>query len=53
MMWSMAGIPGTTPSERKLKYLVLLKDSKMEKPEDLLKMVLTEKVNQTNFSHFF
>ena len=53
-MWSSrAGIPGEHQADRKLKYLVLLADSKLEKPTDLFKMVLTDKINLLDFSHFF
>lgn len=53
-MWSSrAGIPGERESDRKLKYLVLLADSKLEKPADLFKMVLTDKINLLDFAHFF
>lgn len=53
-MWaSRAGIPGEHASDRRLKYLVLLVDSKMEKPADLFKLVLTDKINLLDFAHFF
>lgn len=52
-MWSIGGIPGKTKQDYKLKYIVLLKETKQYDPVQLFKMVITEMINQSDFQSLF
>lgn len=49
-MWSIAGTHEENKFDEKLKYIILLKETKRYEAVELFKMVLTEMCNSSNFN---